>query len=89
MTSRCLGARLQILRQEGLLAFTTGLGPTLWRNCVWNTIFYGTMEQLGGDGNGGLLQPLENPVLQTLRCEACASRHTRARLGPSPASHRG
>jgi len=25
------------LRSEGIASFYTGLGPTLWRNCVWNT----------------------------------------------------
>jgi solute carrier family 25 (mitochondrial 2-oxodicarboxylate transporter), member 21 len=42
----------------------TGLAPTLWRNCVWNAIYYGTMHRLeqhfdeaeenkGGGGGGG------------------------------------
>jgi hypothetical protein len=34
------------LRDEGVAAFTIGLGPTLARNCVWNTVYFGTMYKL-------------------------------------------
>ena len=34
----CLG---QVVRDEGLGALTTGLAPTLFRNCIWNSIYYG------------------------------------------------
>jgi solute carrier family 25 2-oxodicarboxylate transporter 21 len=34
----------QLLRDEGVKAFTTGLGPTCWRNCVWNTVYFGLMH---------------------------------------------
>jgi solute carrier family 25 2-oxodicarboxylate transporter 21 len=34
------------LRTEGLLAFYTGLSPTLYRNCIWNTVYFGTMHWL-------------------------------------------
>lgn len=27
-------------------ALGTGLAPTLWRNCVWNSIYYGTVHRL-------------------------------------------
>ena len=28
------------------MAFTIGIGPTLYRNCVWNTVYFGTMHKL-------------------------------------------
>ncbi len=34
---------LQIFRTEGLFSFYTGLGPTLWRNCIWNGVYFGSM----------------------------------------------
>lgn len=34
------------LQAEGVRAFAVGLGPTLWRNGVWNTIYFGTMHWL-------------------------------------------
>ena len=37
---------LKLLRQEGIQAFTIGLGPTLYRNCVWNTVYFGFMHWL-------------------------------------------
>lgn len=54
---------LQVVRQEGLLALGTGLGPTLWRNCVWNSLYYGTMHTLGDR----VLAPLDNPLLAAAR----------------------
>ena len=36
----------QVLKQEGLFAFTTGLGPTCWRNCVWNGVYFGLMHEV-------------------------------------------
>ncbi|KXZ50364.1 hypothetical protein GPECTOR_16g537 [Gonium pectorale] len=62
----------KIVAQEGLLALTIGLGPTLWRNCVWNGLYYGTMAQLdgaagAGGGAGGLMAPIDNPFLAAAR----------------------
>ena len=37
---------IKTYRTEGLLGFATGLGPTLWRNCIWNTVYFGTMHWL-------------------------------------------
>ena len=34
------------LKSEGLISLYTGLGPTLWRNCVWNTVYFGSMHKL-------------------------------------------
>ncbi|KAI8468968.1 MAG: mitochondrial carrier domain-containing protein [Monoraphidium minutum] len=42
-TADCLR---QVLRQEGPGALFIGLTPTLWRNCVWNSIYYGTTHEL-------------------------------------------
>ena len=39
----CIG---KLYREEGLLAFTIGLPPTIWRNCIWNTIYFGTMHKV-------------------------------------------
>ncbi|GIL74314.1 hypothetical protein Vretifemale_4358 [Volvox reticuliferus] len=58
----------KVVRQEGVLALATGLGPTLWRNCVWNSLYYGTMHQLEDSRDGlGLLPVIENPVLAAAR----------------------
>lgn len=35
---------MKIVRQEGPLALCIGLGPTLFRNCVWNTVYFGSMN---------------------------------------------
>lgn len=37
---------LQVLAAEGPSALLIGLGPTLWRNTIWNSLYYGTMHQL-------------------------------------------
>lgn len=37
---------LKVFRQEGIATFATGYVPTLWRNCVWNSIYFGTMAWL-------------------------------------------
>jgi solute carrier family 25 (mitochondrial 2-oxodicarboxylate transporter), member 21 len=34
------------LTNEGLMSMYIGLGPTLWRNCVWNTVYFGTMHKM-------------------------------------------
>ena len=37
----------KVIRDEGFLSvISTGLGPTLWRNCVWNTVYFGTMHYI-------------------------------------------
>ncbi|KNC47615.1 2-oxodicarboxylate carrier 2 [Thecamonas trahens ATCC 50062] len=36
----------QMLRDEPLSAFGRGLGPTLWRNMVWNTVYFGLMHHI-------------------------------------------
>jgi hypothetical protein len=33
-----LDCLMQIIRREGILGLTTGLEPTLWRNCIWNMV---------------------------------------------------
>lgn len=35
---------IQIIKNEGISAFYTGLAPTLFRNCIWNTMYFGTMH---------------------------------------------
>lgn len=30
----------------GLVAFTNGLMPTIYRNCVWNAVYFGLMHKL-------------------------------------------
>jgi solute carrier family 25 2-oxodicarboxylate transporter 21 len=55
-TLDCLG---QVLRQEGPAALFIGIAPTLWRNCLWNGVYYGTTHELDrwgrrwGARNGG------------------------------------
>ena len=34
------------VREEGVNALFIGLGPTLWRNGIWNTVYFGTMHKL-------------------------------------------
>ena len=34
------------VREEGINALFIGLGPTLWRNGIWNTVYFGTMHKL-------------------------------------------
>ena len=34
------------IKSEGITALYTGLSPTLFRNCIWNTIYFGTMHWL-------------------------------------------
>jgi hypothetical protein len=36
----------KLYRQEGIQAFFIGLRPTLWRNCIWNTVYFGLMERI-------------------------------------------
>lgn len=38
----------KILRQEGVAAFTRGFEPSLWRQGVWNGIFFGTSPFFSG-----------------------------------------
>eukprot|EP01129_Flabellula_baltica_P013680 TRINITY_DN6401_c0_g1_i1.p1 TRINITY_DN6401_c0_g1~~TRINITY_DN6401_c0_g1_i1.p1 ORF type:complete len:287 (-),score=34.50 TRINITY_DN6401_c0_g1_i1:195-1055(-) len=37
---------LKILREEGIRRFGRGLGPTMWRNGVWSSIYFSTMFKL-------------------------------------------
>jgi solute carrier family 25 (mitochondrial 2-oxodicarboxylate transporter), member 21 len=41
----------QIFNIEGPSALFIGLGPTLWRNSVWNSIYFGTMHLVKGQMN--------------------------------------
>jgi solute carrier family 25 2-oxodicarboxylate transporter 21 len=43
----------QVLRDEGPGALLVGMAPTLWRNCVWNGIYYGTTFEIDRWGRGG------------------------------------
>ncbi|MEW5306733.1 MAG: hypothetical protein WDW36_009177 [Sanguina aurantia] len=52
----------KVISSEGVVALTIGLGPTLCRNCIWNSLYYGTMAQLDRE-----LKPLENAYLNTGR----------------------
>lgn len=36
----------KLYSQEGATAFFIGLKPTLWRNCIWNTVYFGLMERI-------------------------------------------
>ena len=36
----------KLLRQEGIMAFTIGLGPTIIRNSVWNSVYFGVMHKI-------------------------------------------
>jgi solute carrier family 25 2-oxodicarboxylate transporter 21 len=36
----------KLVAEEGLRSFFIGLRPTLWRNCVWNTVYFGLMDQI-------------------------------------------
>jgi solute carrier family 25 2-oxodicarboxylate transporter 21 len=36
----------KLYSQEGVKAFFIGLQPTLWRNCIWNTVYFGLMERI-------------------------------------------
>jgi solute carrier family 25 (mitochondrial 2-oxodicarboxylate transporter), member 21 len=35
---------LDICHREGPRGLFIGLGPTIWRNCIWNTIYFGVMN---------------------------------------------
>lgn len=36
----------QVLQQEGPAALFIGLAPTLYRNCIWNCLYYGSMHAI-------------------------------------------
>ena len=36
----------KLLQQEGAMAFTIGLGTTIYRNCVWNGLYFGVMHKV-------------------------------------------
>jgi solute carrier family 25 2-oxodicarboxylate transporter 21 len=68
----------QILRDEGVRALGTGLAPTLWRNCVWNSIYYGTMHRLeqafdaqDAAANADAPQPSSSAALRAARQLGC------------------
>lgn len=35
---------MKTLRSEGVSALYIGLEPTLWRNCIWNAVYFGLMH---------------------------------------------
>jgi solute carrier family 25 (mitochondrial 2-oxodicarboxylate transporter), member 21 len=35
---------VDIVRKEGPFGLFIGLGPTIWRNCIWNTVYFGVMN---------------------------------------------
>ena len=37
---------IKTYKSEGLIGFTRGLSPTLFRNCIWNAVYFGTMHWL-------------------------------------------
>jgi solute carrier family 25 2-oxodicarboxylate transporter 21 len=44
--SNSLDCLKKSVRSEGLSCLYIGLGPTLWRNTVWNTVYFGVMHRL-------------------------------------------
>lgn len=38
----------KLLAEEGISAFAIGLTPTLCRNCIWNTVYFGIMHSVKG-----------------------------------------
>mmetsp|Transcript_2283 Transcript_2283/g.5111 ORF Transcript_2283/g.5111 Transcript_2283/m.5111 type:complete len:283 (+) Transcript_2283:59-907(+) len=52
----------KVVSAEGISALTIGLGPTLWRNCIWNSLYYGTMFEVDKR-----LKPLDNAWLEAGR----------------------
>jgi solute carrier family 25 2-oxodicarboxylate transporter 21 len=52
----------QVLQQEGPSALFIGLVPTLYRNCIWNCIYYGTMHRIDQE-----LPQLDSHVAGALR----------------------
>jgi len=42
-TFDCLG---KVMRSEGPKALTVGFGPTCWRNCVWNSVYFGLLHKI-------------------------------------------
>ena len=36
----------QLIRNEGVASLAIGLGPTLWRNCVWDSIYLAGMYNI-------------------------------------------
>lgn len=54
---------VKVLRSEGPSALLIGLGPTLYRNCVWNGLYYGSMHQV----ETHYLDKLDNPALELAR----------------------
>jgi len=38
----------KVIRDEGFRALFIGFGPTCWRNCVWNCVYFGLMYRLKG-----------------------------------------
>ena len=44
--SGTLDCLFKIVKTEGIKALTIGLVPTLYRNCIWNCVYFGTMHWL-------------------------------------------
>uniref|UniRef100_A0A7S3R606 Uncharacterized protein n=1 Tax=Dunaliella tertiolecta TaxID=3047 RepID=A0A7S3R606_DUNTE len=59
-TADCLQ---KVVQNEGVKALAIGLGPTLFRNCIWNSIFYGSMHEVEAHH----LSQLNSPILSNLR----------------------
>jgi len=41
-----LDCLVKVVRGEGILALTIGLTPTLWRNCIWDSIYLSGMYNI-------------------------------------------
>jgi solute carrier family 25 2-oxodicarboxylate transporter 21 len=52
----------QVLQQEGPSALFIGLVPTLYRNCIWNCLYYGSMHAIDQE-----LTQLESHAAAALR----------------------
>lgn len=52
----------QVVATEGVQALAIGLAPTLLRNCVWNSIYYGTVFELDQR-----MAPMESKALEAVR----------------------
>lgn len=53
---------MQVVQQEGPAALFIGIVPTLYRNCIWNSIYYGSVYLIDQR-----LQPLESHLASAAR----------------------